>query len=373
VTSLSPRALLQSLIETAAALPEQERRRMRLLSWLLLALMLLTGLALAVALAFNPAGSPLRGRYGGLIAVLIALIFVAYGLNRTGHYTASAWLTVAAASLGPWGSAILDKSILAGTFTALIYTMLPVFLSSLLLSVWATALVAALQIAGLLLVPVLYPATVTDNWPSLVSFVLYFSVLSVVAAVITRQDLAQIERQARLLAESEARLREQSVRDALTGLFNRRYLDETLERELRRAERAHQPLGLIMLDIDHFKRFNDTYGHAAGDAALHDLGRLLSTHVRGSDIACRYGGEEFILLLPEATREVAVERAETIRASARRLSVHDSGRPVEPITLSIGVAAFPLNGASGAALLKAADEGLYRAKHEGRDRVAQAG
>jgi len=176
-----------------------------------------------------------------------------------------------------------------------------------------------------------------------------------------------------VLSLNEARLREQSVRDVLTGLFNRRYLEETMPRELARAERLHGPLGLLLLDIDHFKRVNDTYGHAVGDDVLRQLGNLLKSNVRGSDIACRYGGEEFVLLLPEAAREVTCQRAETLRAGAKSLTVSHQGRPIEPITISIGVAAFPADGATPAALLKSADDALYRAKREGRDRTAVAG
>ena len=109
-------------------------------------------------------------------------------------------------------------------------------------------------------------------------------------------------------------LQHQSIRDPLTGLFNRRYMDETLERERQRAARSDTSLGVIMLDIDHFKKFNDMFGHEAGDTVLEELGVLLKNHVRGSDIACRYGGEEFVLILPESPLEIVIERAELIRS-----------------------------------------------------------
>jgi len=167
-------------------------------------------------------------------------------------------------------------------------------------------------------------------------------------------------------------LREQSIRDPLTGLFNRRYLEESLEREVSRAERKHHPLGIIMLDVDHFKKFNDKFGHNAGDAVLRELGQFLLKHIRGSDIACRYGGEELTLILPEAPLEILKQRAEQLREAVKHLKVHNPQEMVGVITLSIGVACFPEHGLTGEAVLEAADAALYRAKEGGRDRVAIA-
>jgi diguanylate cyclase (GGDEF)-like protein len=167
-------------------------------------------------------------------------------------------------------------------------------------------------------------------------------------------------------------LRDQSIRDPLTGLFNRRYLEESLEREVSRAERKHHPLGIIMLDVDHFKKFNDKFGHNAGDAVLRELGQFLLKHIRGSDIACRYGGEELTLILPEAPLEILKQRAEQLREAVKHLKVHNPQEMVGVITLSIGVACFPEHGLTGEAVLEAADAALYRAKEGGRDRVAIA-
>jgi len=172
------------------------------------------------------------------------------------------------------------------------------------------------------------------------------------------------------LLQSEALLREQSVRDHLTGLFNRRYMEETLERELLRAARKHLPLGIIMLDMDDFKRFNDTWGHAAGDEVLRKLSELLHHLVRGEDIACRFGGDEFIIVLPDANLAVARERAERIARHARQLQYQLDGQILGGATLSLGVAVFPQHGATSMDILRAVDAALYRAKREGRGRVA---
>ena len=174
------------------------------------------------------------------------------------------------------------------------------------------------------------------------------------------------------LLRSEALLREQSVRDHLTGLFNRRYMEETLERELLRASRKGLSLGIIMLDVDDFKRFNDTWGHAAGDAILRELGDLLLGHIRGEDIPSRYGGDEFIIILPDTSRVVTQERAEQLREHARHFSIQFEGQTLKTITLSLGIAVFPEDGSTSVDILKAVDQALYRAKRQGRGRVVAA-
>jgi diguanylate cyclase (GGDEF)-like protein len=167
-------------------------------------------------------------------------------------------------------------------------------------------------------------------------------------------------------------LRQQSIIDVLTGLFNRRYMEETLEREVRRCARAKTPLGIMMMDIDHFKSFNDTHGHAAGDVLLAELGSLLRSRIRADDIACRYGGEEFTLILPDSSLDVTARRAEDLLAGVRSLRVEYSGHVIGPVTMSLGVAAFPGHGGGGAEVLRAADKALYAAKGQGRDRVVVA-
>lgn len=167
-------------------------------------------------------------------------------------------------------------------------------------------------------------------------------------------------------------LKQQSIRDALTGLFNRRYLDESLSKEIARAGRSGTPVGIIMIDIDHFKRFNDTHGHDAGDTVLQSVGKFISGHVREGDIACRYGGEEFTLIMPGATLESAHARAEELRKGVMSLQITHAGKPLESITLSLGVATFPQFGETGELVIQAADAALYQAKHSGRNRTETA-
>jgi diguanylate cyclase (GGDEF)-like protein/PAS domain S-box-containing protein len=167
-------------------------------------------------------------------------------------------------------------------------------------------------------------------------------------------------------------LRTQSVRDALTGLYNRRYLEEVLEREVRRAARAVQSLGVLMIDLDHFKTFNDTYGHDAGDVVLRETAASLTRGIRAEDFVCRFGGEEFVVILPTASLESACARAERLRMRMKELTILHQGRSMGMLTVSIGVAVFPEHGMSPKELMTAADSALYEAKHLGRDQVSVA-
>jgi diguanylate cyclase (GGDEF)-like protein len=168
------------------------------------------------------------------------------------------------------------------------------------------------------------------------------------------------------------KLRQQSIRDLLTGLFNRRYLEETIAREIHRVDRNQHPLGVIMIDVDHFKRFNDTHGHEAGDIVLREMGVFLRSQVRGEDIPCRYGGEEFVLILPDAPLEVTKLRAEKLRAGIQQLNLVFKDQPLGSISVSLGVAVYPEHGSTADAVIRAADAALYRAKRAGRNRVAVA-
>jgi diguanylate cyclase (GGDEF)-like protein/PAS domain S-box-containing protein len=179
-----------------------------------------------------------------------------------------------------------------------------------------------------------------------------------------RDDVRRIE-------ALQTELTDQAIRDSLTGLFNRRYLDEILPRELARAAREKSVVSVVMIDIDHFKETNDRRGHREGDRLLSLFGTLLRERTRPGDVACRYGGEEFLLVLPGASLEIARDRMEAIRNECS-LRLRAEGF-AQPPTLSAGVAGFPEHAGSDDELLQAADEALYRAKAEGRDRVCVSG
>jgi len=195
-------------------------------------------------------------------------------------------------------------------------------------------------------------------------------------ALARRRQLADTVAEHIALAMANLSLREalrlEAIRDPLTGLYNRRYMQEFLERELHAARRKRRPLAVMMLDLDHFKRYNDNFGHSAGDQALAVVGETLLRCVRADDVACRYGGEEFALILPECSLRQATVRAEEIRSCISEYHARRSDRAADTLTVSIGVAAFDETTDRVDLLLKFADEALYEAKRAGRDRVVAA-
>ncbi len=183
--------------------------------------------------------------------------------------------------------------------------------------------------------------------------------------------VAMAEQVALALANVQLReaLLQQSIRDPLTGLHNRRHLQEVLPREVELARRNGSRFAVLMIDVDHFKQFNDTFGHHAGDLVLQHVARVIQARVRRSDVACRYGGEEFTVLLPDVSIEQAVQFAQQLLEGFREIALHHEDRPLDRITASFGLALFPDHGGFPEHLIEAADAALYRAKEAGRNRV----
>ncbi len=169
------------------------------------------------------------------------------------------------------------------------------------------------------------------------------------------------------------RLHELTLKDPLTGLFNRRHMDESIPREIMRAKRAGTSLGAIMVDLDHFKNVNDTFGHDAGDEVLRQVGYFLKSVFRLEDLVCRFGGEEFFILMTSGGAEDYCSRAWKLREGIKSLNIFWDGQQISPVTASLGVAVFPDHGQTFEKMLRAADQALYAAKAQGRDRVVQGG
>jgi diguanylate cyclase (GGDEF)-like protein len=361
------------LTEPSASIVQTERRlQARMLMAMLLVLIILDLISLVLSLFglyYTPGEVSSGPELLDVIALGALLLFViGYGLSRGTHYQLAAVILIGSMLIASFGAVIVnhqDVRILANL-------VLGGLIAGLFLSARATAFVFIITFLGLLLLSLfLKDFTIIDNLNAHF-FVLTVGGLVIMAASLRQGYLEQIDRQTQELIENEARLLELSHHDPLTGLLNRRYLEEMFTREILRAARKQYPIGIIMADIDHFKQFNDTHGHAAGDAVLVQVAHFLQAHVRETDFTCRYGGEEFLMILPEATREITQMRAEQIREEIRGLKVQYEGQILESVTLSLGVAMFSEHGTTREALFNAADGALYRAKHEGRNRVVIA-
>jgi diguanylate cyclase (GGDEF)-like protein/PAS domain S-box-containing protein len=190
-----------------------------------------------------------------------------------------------------------------------------------------------------------------------------------------KQQLAQTVAEHLSLALANLKLREtlqaQSIIDPLTNLYNRRYMEEAFKREINLAKRKRHPVCIMMLDVDHFREFNEMFGHEGGNCALQAVGNFLSSQIRSGDIACRYGGEEFLLILPEASIEISLQRAEQIRQGLKQLQVTYGEQLLSQITVSIGLSCFPDHGKTMETLIQSADLALFQAKNEGRDRIVR--
>lgn len=353
----------QQLTGTNVELPEPARRRARVLA--VFSFVLIVSIALlSILIVFTVPPDQLIF-YALVLGCAIFLLVISFRLNRNGRYIAAARLLIASTTLANWFAVLINVHTLNRDIVPIVFLIGTIVLSSFLLSSRFTLVFGVAQIIALFSLSLVGIVTLTGSWIGLLSFFLFVTVLGTVSSFISHADTAQIDLQTRLL-------RELSIRDPLTGLYNRRYLEESLTRELARAEREQSSLGIIMVDVDYFKGYNDAHGHAAGDALLRQVSNLLVNHIRGSDIACRYGGDELTIIMPNSSREGTSHRAEELRHDVKELLLECQEHILNPITISLGVATFPHDGESGDELLKAADDALYLAKQLGRDRVVVA-
>ena len=310
--------------------------------------------------------------YLSLTASLLLPLIISLVLNVRGRFKPAAWLTILTTMAGPWVCILADDAIAGGDYVPLIYLALSIQLCAILLSQRVTLIIGLLQFGGLTAVILAQPGLQSFNWPSLMAFIVFLGALGIVTSLMNRRQVEQIEKDRSLLKESEARMLELVARDSLTGLFNRRYMEETLDREISRAKREGRSLGVIMTDVDGFKQLNDAFGHALGDAVLASVAEVLDHNIRKSDVACRFGGDEFILILPECSLADTVMRAEALRRLVEAASFKLDGAEIGRVTMSMGVSALPEHGVIASDLLRAADKALYDAKRGGRNRVEAA-
>ncbi len=326
-----------------------------LLKWLIPSLL---GL-LCVVLIFHIRVSTFRNFEGQAYIILISALIVlgigAYYCNLKEKTNLASIVIFLMAFLGAWGAVYIDGYDGIESFFPLAYLTIPVIFSSLLFPVYFSVILSIIQFTSSVILITKSEVLLNSDWESFIAYILLVFVLSIVTTALIKLQLRQ--------------LKESAIKDHLTGLFNRRYFDVTLESRVKRGHLKNLQFGIILLDIDNFKTYNDTYGHDIGDFLLSLIAQFLLDEVGLSDSVCRYGGDEFALIIPQTTSEELYELAERLRLTNKRTpNIHLDSR-FENITTSIGVALFPLQGKTGNELIARADENLLIAKDLGKDKV----
>ncbi|NLV48477.1 MAG: GGDEF domain-containing protein [Clostridiaceae bacterium] len=362
---------LANLPDQGSELPAD--RQSRLLAWTLFLLGLLMVFTEILVFTLSYDTEIRRYLYRIVPVAYFLVLVVSFFLNRLRRIRLAALMAVIGSVIAVWSVILSDPLIRQGLdLIPICYIALTLLISAFLLNRIDTFILSIVQDAALLILILNDPILRDTNWISLITFLVFMTVISLAISHIMRTDLDQIDRQAQSLLAHEAALKDLAIRDSLTGLYNRLYLDETLKREISRITRRNSTLGVIMIDIDFFKTINDTYGHGIGDEFLRQIGQILASRVRDSDIACRYGGDEFTLVMPDASLDATYERAESIRLQADEWVFEIGPVQIHSPSLSCGVAVYPIHGHTGETVLEAADHALYLAKQNGRNRTEVA-
>ncbi|MDY0289956.1 MAG: GGDEF domain-containing protein [Sphaerochaeta sp.] len=334
---------------------ETQDIRSQLLRWLQPLILGLLIVAFVFTIRINPKGSYERNAYSLLIGLLAIINGKAFYASAKGNHRLSSSLTIILSLIGSWGAVFIDSRYGITEFFPLIYVTLTVLFSSVLLSLPVTITIAAIQLVALTILVFQFPALMAHNWPSFISYVLFTSVISIVANYI-------ISHQLKLFRES-------SIRDHLTGLLNRRYFDATLEEKIHRGLSKEYTYGVMLMDIDNFKFYNDRYNHATGDEILQRIGMFLQESTDLQNVVCRHGGDEFAIIVPNTNQIQLYHMADKLRTDAKDLVISDICRAGERLSLSIGLALFPENGLTAEDIMAHADRNLMMAKEMGKDRV----
>lgn len=349
---------------------EVTRRQFKLLYYFLISLLLPLIASLVILNTYAP--SPEKQSYLYLATFCIALVLFALLVLRFGHYTPAARTMILLFTTAPWVVVLVKPSMLTRDIVPLLFITLSISLSTLFLTLVETILTVGVQFLLLVILTLSTDLASELNAASLLLYVFLLSTINIMISYIRDENLKLLQAQDRRLEKSRKRLHQQSMLDPVTGLYNRAHLENLLSGEMARAEHNQTTLGVLLIDIDHFKKINDTYGHSIGDIVLREIGQVLSNNIRQTDYLIRHGGDELVVIMPGASTGVAQRRAEQFRANIERLKIPVEGQIIDSVSLSIGVATFPEHGKTEDTLIGAADQALHQAKAAGRNQVMLA-
>ncbi|MDK2981731.1 MAG: hypothetical protein PWQ55_2078 [Chloroflexota bacterium] len=331
-----------------------------LLKWVEIMIALVCGVILVYTILLQPSTQSINGDYTILVATEIVILMVAIFYYQKGKLVISSSLLILAGLVGPWWSVLIDESIRAGNLLPLVYTTIPILFSCFFSSVFITLMVGVVQTLGIGLFIYFEKFDLSQGAGSLFFFVIFIFTISMIINIQNRNNRLIIYRQVE-------QLKEFANHDPLTGLHNRRFPIEYLQNELVKLKDLGGILSIILFDVDDFKYYNDTYGHACGDEILVTISRLVQENFRQSDVSCRYGGDEFFIAMSDTNPEEARKKL----ALLQRLIAEEKFETIcdakTKVTISVGIAAYPRDGESVREVLKAADDALYRAKEKGKD------
>lgn len=304
--------------------------------------------------------------YLPLVLISLAIISVCNYFNLKGRYAPALNGTILIMFIAPWASILFESLSGSGDVIPMIFVIIPIQISALFLATKSMLLISGFQTAAVITNIIFSQSKGNYNWVSVVCYVFIASLLGSVTSYLIRMQFDKLLKSKEELALNQEKLRDISIHDALSGAYNRRYMDEILDLLTKTPE---QRFALLMIDIDHFKNVNDTCGHRTGDFVIQTVAAILKKVTRKNDIVCRYGGDEFLVILMDCAYDDALSKATEVHQLVGAIGCACDDPDAMQVTASIGIALYPKNGMDKETLLRAADMALYQAKEEGRNRI----
>lgn len=338
------------------------RSEVILLKWIETIITGVCFIVLIYTIHFYPSNNTIKWNYINLVTTEIILLIIAIILYWKEKLTLSSNLLILAGVIGPWWSAIIDPAVKQGNLLPLGYLTVPIIFTSFFSPIIITVIVGIIQIVGLVIFVHVENFDMSKGAASLLFFVIYIFALSLIINIQNRNNRRTISRQVE-------KLKELAIRDPLTGLYNRRFPIEFLQKQFTKMNRNGGNIAFIFMDVDNLKFYNDTYGHNFGDMILVTLSKILIKNFRESDICCRFGGDEFFIAMNDVNLDEASMRAEDLRKMIEKELIKGFCEEEIQVTVSFGIASYPKHGKLVDDVLKAADQALYKAKELGKNKV----